>query len=48
LIDLVQAIDPRDFKLILGGGFGLYLKQLHLQRKPGLPTLLPGDLWPYQ
>ena len=47
LIDLVQAIDLPDFKLILGGGFGLCLKQLHLQRNPGVPTLFPGDLWPY-
>jgi hypothetical protein len=47
LIDLVQTIDLPDFKLILGGGFGLYLKQLHLQRNPGVPTLFPGDLWPY-
>jgi hypothetical protein len=47
LIDLIQAIDLPDFKLILGGGFGLYLKQLHLQRNPGPPTILPGDLWPY-
>ena len=47
LIDLVRAIGRPDFKLILGGGFGLYLKQLHLQRQSGLQTLLPGDLWPY-
>jgi hypothetical protein len=47
LIDLVRAIGRPDFKLILGGGFGLYLKQLHLQRQPDLRTLLPGDLWPY-
>ncbi|HET6249125.1 MAG TPA: hypothetical protein VFE47_15630 [Tepidisphaeraceae bacterium] len=31
LIDLAHAIRRPDFKLILGGGFGLYLKQLHLQ-----------------
>lgn len=47
LIDLARAVGRPDFKLILGGGFGLYLKQLHLQRQPDVRTLLPGDLWPY-
>lgn len=47
LIDLMRAIDRPDFKLILGGGFGLYLKQVHLQRLPDLRTFLPGNLWPY-
>jgi hypothetical protein len=46
LIDLYDAMARSDFKLILGGGFGLYLKQLHLQRQIGLRTLLPGELWP--
>jgi hypothetical protein len=31
LIDLVRSVTQPDFRLILGGGFGLYLKQLHLQ-----------------
>ncbi len=47
LIDLDRAIGRTGFKLILGGGFGLYLKQLHLQGRPELRTLLPGELWPY-
>jgi hypothetical protein len=47
LIDLDRAIGQPGFKLILGGGFGLYLKQLHLQRQTDLRTLLPGELWPY-
>lgn len=47
LIDLARAIGRANFRLTLGGGFGLYLKQLHLQRQPGLQTLLPGELWPY-
>jgi hypothetical protein len=53
LIDLLRAIGggggPGDFKLILGGGFGLYLKQLHLQERStarAVRTLLPGELWP--
>ena len=31
--------------LMIGGGFGLYLKQLHLE-KSGLKTLLPKSKWP--
>lgn len=46
LIDLSEAIHRPDFKLILGGGFGLYLKQIDRQRQSELQTLLPGELWP--
>jgi hypothetical protein len=46
LIDLTRAMNRPDFKLILGGGFGLYLKQLHLQNQEEARTLFPGDLWP--
>jgi len=44
LIDLDRAIARPGFKLILGGGFGLYLKQIHLQRQAALSTMLPGEL----
>jgi hypothetical protein len=47
LIDLVRSVTQPDFRLILGGGFGLYLKQLHLQRQAAIRTLLPGEFWPY-
>lgn len=47
LIDLRRAIDRPHFKLILGGGFGLYLKQLHMQRQADLLTLVNGSLWPF-
>lgn len=47
LIDLDRAIARPHFKLILGGGFGLYLKQIHLQQQAALRTLLPGELWPF-
>jgi hypothetical protein len=47
LLDLTRAIDLHDFKLILGGGFGLYLKQLHHQRETAIRTLIPGEFWPY-
>jgi hypothetical protein len=46
LLDLDRAIDQTDFKLILGGGFGLYLKQLQRQADPNLRTLIPGQFWP--
>ncbi|MGA2230383.1 MAG: hypothetical protein ABSH22_05745 [Tepidisphaeraceae bacterium] len=47
LIDLARSVTQPDFRLILGGGFGLYLKQLHLQRQSAIRTLVPGELWPY-
>jgi hypothetical protein len=47
LIDLNRAIARPNFRLILGGGFGLYLKQIHLQQKAELRTLFSGDLWPF-
>ena len=45
LIDLDRAIGQPKFKFILGGGFGLYVKQIHLQQT-NVRTVLPGDLWP--
>jgi hypothetical protein len=47
LLDLARAIKRDDFKVILGGGFGLYLKQLHRQQQTELRTLVAGELWPY-
>lgn len=32
--------------LTLGGGFGLCLKQRHLESQKDLQTLIPGELWP--
>ena len=43
LLDLLHEIKGADFKLILGGGFGLYLKMDHVQRQ-GARTLLQE--WP--
>lgn len=45
LIDLDRAIGQPSFKFILGGGFGLYVKQIHLQQTT-VRTLFTGDLWP--
>ncbi|HEY7119429.1 MAG TPA: hypothetical protein VH475_22750 [Tepidisphaeraceae bacterium] len=47
ILDLLAVMARPKFKLILGGGYGLYLKQLHLQKAQGVRTLLPGELWPY-
>jgi hypothetical protein len=47
LLDLNRAINQAKFKFILGGGFGLYLKQLHRQADPNLRTLIPGQFWPF-
>lgn len=47
LIDLSQATSSHNFKLILGGGLGLYLKQLHRQNDTSPRTLIPGELWPF-
>lgn len=47
LLDLSRAIGRDDFKVILGGGFGLYLKQLHRQQQADLRPLIAGELWPY-
>lgn len=45
LIDLSRAMGDQGFRLILGGGFGLYLKQVHLQSETNLRTYLRGDVW---
>jgi hypothetical protein len=47
ILDLLAVVARPDFKLILGGGYGLYLKQLHLQTAHDVRTLLPGEVWPY-
>jgi len=48
LLDLLRELEDKDFPLILCGGFGLYLKQLDLQRRLAdyLP-LLPNEQWPH-
>lgn len=45
VIDLDDALGC-DARLMLGGGFGLYLKQLHLARSDDR-TLLPRSRWPH-
>ncbi len=43
LLDLLHAIDGSGIRLIIGGGFGLYLKMEHVRRS-GMRTLL--EEWP--
>lgn len=43
LLDLLYEIESSDIKLIIGGGFGIYLKIEHVQRL-GIRTLL--EEWP--
>jgi hypothetical protein len=46
LLDLADKLKGVVEPLTLGGGFGLYLKQRHLEAKEDLRTLIPGELWP--
>jgi hypothetical protein len=43
LLDLLQKIQDSEIKLIIGGGFGIYLKTNHIKRLD-IRTLL--DQWP--
>jgi hypothetical protein len=46
LLDLLHELREENIPLILGGGYGLYLKQVHLQNTLEAPTLIAGELWP--
>ncbi len=46
LLDLLYELRDHDFSLILGGGYGLYLKQVLLQETMQYSTLIDGNLWP--
>jgi len=45
LLDLLHALGDDARGILLGGGYGLYLKQLHLA-EAGERTLIDADLWP--
>ncbi|HOW73925.1 MAG TPA: hypothetical protein PKY77_25255 [Phycisphaerae bacterium] len=45
LLDLHSQLAQHEVPLILGGGYGLFLKQLHL-RAGNIPTLLEVEMWP--
>ncbi len=46
LLDLLHELREQQMPLILGGGYGLYLKQVHLQETLSSATLISGELWP--
>lgn len=46
LLDLAHELPKFPRPVLIGGGFGLYLKQRHLEEQPELQTLIPGELWP--
>jgi len=46
LLDLLHELRDEDIPLILGGGYGLYLKQVRLQNTLNTPTLIEAELWP--
>lgn len=45
LLDLLHALGENVHGVLLGGGYGLYLKQLYLA-EVGRRTLIRADLWP--
>lgn len=45
LLDLLHALGNDAHGILLGGGYGLYLKQLHLAQA-GVRTLIGAELWP--
>ena len=44
LLDLDAALESQE--LIIGGGYGLYLKQLYLKQNPQIRTLFPPNALP--
>ena len=44
LLDLDAALESQE--LIIGGGYGLYLKQLYLKQNPQIRTLFPPSALP--
>lgn len=45
-LDLHSKFQAQNVKVLLGGGFGLYLKQLDLLDRDSIKTLLSIDAWP--
>ena len=45
LVDLVRAASSHGITIFLGGGYGLYLKQIHLTSTQQR-TFLPVEAWP--
>ena len=45
LVDLIRAVSAAGIRVFLGGGYGLYLKQIHLASTQQR-TFLPVETWP--
>ena len=46
LLDLSVELPELPAPMLIGGGFGLYLKQRHLEEEPTpAETVIPGELW---
>lgn len=45
LLDLLHELEVSDVRLMLGGGYGLFLKQEHLASSDTM-TLISPDRWP--
>jgi hypothetical protein len=46
LLDFLYELREKDIPLLIGGGYGLFLKQEHLARSSYTRTLLPPKEWP--
>lgn len=45
LLELARAAAASELRVFLGGGYGLYLKQVYLAQS-GIRTLIPVEAWP--
>lgn len=45
LLDLAAELPGLPQPMLVGGGFGLYLKQRHLEEQDRTDTLIPGERW---
>ena len=47
LLDLSRELPAFPTPMLVGGGFGLYLKQRRMEEEqPPIETLIRGELWP--
>jgi hypothetical protein len=46
LLDIATRLAESDIRLVIGGGYGLYLKQCELLSKQTTETLFPVEAWP--
>ena len=46
LLDILYELRDSAFTLLIGGGYGLFLKQLHLASSGQTQTLFAPETWP--